>query len=162
MKKIVETNSLMEEIIFSKAYNLLYKASSRRIKSEIKSFFHKVKLFEYNGQKCFSTENCFNSNEYTEGNYSSITDWEWDTNEIYLKKTFIGKEFKKSIKVAIETIESLLINRFPGNIFYIIVSVQNGDLRNINIRIYLDRGNPYVKSEIERYNQPVLNEILTT
>ena len=162
MKKIVETNSHMEKIIFSKVSNLSYKAKKRKIKSEINCFFHKVKLYECNGEKCFSTENCFDSKAYAVGNYTSITDWEWDTNEIYFEKSLIGKQFKESINIIIETIESFLINCFPGNTFYINVSVQDGILRNINVRIHLDRGKPYVDSKLWSYNQPVLREILMT
>ena len=161
MQKVVEANSLMKELLF-KSSNSLFSANKRKIKAEINSFFKNVQLFECEGEKCFSSENIFISNKYKNGDCSSITDWEWDSNEIYLNKSIIGNRFKDSVNIAVETIESLLFEKFPRNSFYISVCVQYGDLRNINIRIYLNRGAPYANVDIEEYQQPVLNEILNT
>ena len=162
MKRIIETNSAMDKILLSKPRISSHRANKRKIKAEIYEFFSKVNLYKRNGAECFSTENIFDSNTYTVENCDSITDWEWDTNEIYLYKSIIDTEFKKSICFAIESIESLLTERFSGNSFYINISAQYGELRNVNIRIYLDRGKPYVDTDIEQYKQPVLTEILTT
>lgn len=162
MKRIIETNSAMDKILLSNTQILSCRANKRKIKAEINEFFSKVNLYKQNGAECFSIENIFDSDAYTVKNLDSITDWEWDNNEIYLYKSIIGTEFKKSICFAIESIESQLMERFPGNSFYINVSAQYGELRNVNIRIYLDRGKSYVDTDVEQYNQPVLTEILTT
>ena len=157
MIRTIHTNSTMDKILLSRSRATLRRSNKQKIKREIIEFINKVKLFEHNENKCFSEKNIFESNT----NYSSITDWEWDNNEIYLDKSSIGKQFKKAICEALETIESLLVERFSGNSFCINLSVQYGSLRNINIRIYLNRGKAYSDTDIELYNQPVLKEILT-
>ena len=161
MRKTVKTNSAMDKILLSQKQNVFHRANKRKIKAEIDGFFSKVNLHKQNSNECFSAENIFDSSTYIVENCDSITDWEWDNNEIYLYKSIIGTDFKKSICFAVEYIESLLMKRFPEKSFYINISAQHGELRNVNIRIYLNRGKPYVATDIGQYNQPILTEFLT-
>ena len=160
MNKIVEMNTSMKKVLSSKNNFSFFRANRKKIQSEIVSFFDRVKIYEYNGEKCFSAENCFDTdiNINSLKNISTLIDWEWDTNEIYLDKSIIGKEFKRAIFIALETIELCIVERFPNITFRISLSLQTGKFRNINARIYLDRGVPYTESDIEGYNQAILNE----
>ena len=152
----------MEQLLLSNFSFFSFKINERKIEMEIDSFFEKVSMFEDIGEKCFSTENCFISSDYVRDSGFSITEWEWDNNEIYLNKKLIKKRFREAIYIAISRIETLLTNKFPDNSFHIIVSAQCGSLRNVVIRLYLDRGDAYLDENLEKYNQPVLSEILRT
>ena len=161
MTKIIETNSLMDEILLSKSTRSISFDKKIKIKRELFCFFKNVRLFEQNGNKCFSCQNYFDSKFDKNGFPSSITDWEWDTNEIYLGTSAVGKQFKESIVFSLGVIESILRESFCGNSFYICVSIQNSGIKSINIRVYLNRGVPYVNTDLEDFAQPVLNEIFT-
>ena len=150
------------EKILSKKSKLLCGFKKRKIISEINDFFDKVHLYKNDQEICFSTDNYFALPSDTSDKYSSLSDWEWGTNEIYLQKSIVDKELKASLTIALETVEELLVKNFAGTSFFIIASLQHGKYRNINIRICINRENPYMDSEIERYNQPVLREILIT
>ena len=162
MKKIVETNFLMDQLLSAKDCIWIRHANSRLIKKEINTFFDKVKLVEKNGEKCFSEKNYFDFISLYPDSYTEPTGWEWDNNEIYLGNTAVGNQLKKTIILAIEIIEEYLISRFSGNSFCIMMSAQYGKLRNVNIRIVLNRESCYTDLEMEGFDQPVLKIILTT
>ena len=159
MNKNVITNSLMDKILLSESSKYLKDTEKRKIKAELIAFFKKAKLYEYAGKKCFSTENCFDLEDYRLDLKPTI-DWEWDTNEIYLFEEIVGTEIKESLTYAIECIESLLIKSYSDNSFCIEASVQLGDPNSINIRIYLFNGSFYADVDIEDYNQPVLRMVI--
>jgi len=162
MKKTVEMNAEMVDVLFAQNRCRFTRLNITKLKKEFAVFFDCVGLFEADGDKCFSTKNCFQPDSSGSNDIVDITAWEWDNNEIFLDKSIIGKDYRKAIKYALEIIEVALINCYSGNSFYIFISVQKGEMRNINIRIFLNRGMPYVDYDVEKYKQPVLIEMLET
>ena len=160
MKRIIETNYKMDELLLIKPSKNLCSLKKRKIVAELNSFLNKVQLYQENHKKCFSVENCFSASIFKTSDHISITDWEWNNNEIYIDGGLIGKNFKQSMDLVLNTIETFLFVNFPNNSFCITVSVQLGKFKNMNIRVYLNRGELYANSDIEKYNQPVLNEIV--
>lgn len=132
------------------------------ILSEIDDFFSSVKMHEKNEQKCFSVKDFFALDSYTQNVNTSIMEWEWGTNEIYLDKTLIQRQYKKSILLSIRIIEKVLRERFPDNLFLIIFVVQFGKYRNISIRICQDFGESVLDKNLEKYVQPVMQVHLKT
>ena len=98
MKKIIETNYKMDELLLIKPSKNLCSWKKRKIISELNFFLNKVQLYQQNQKKCFSVENCFSSNIFKLSDHISITDWEWNNNEIYIDGGIIGKNFKFYIR----------------------------------------------------------------
>lgn len=160
MKKIIKTNSQMQSLLLNKDSFTFCIAKKKKIRTEILNFLDNMQIIKIGTNKIFvSKEFLLTENIFQD--FSCLTDIEWDNNEIFLCGAIIGKQFRKSINIALEVIESFLIEKFPQNSFYIDLSVQYGALRNIVIRIYLNRGSSYLTSNLEEYSEPILEEIFT-
>lgn len=162
MNKRINLNSAMRKIFNSKVLYVCVLPSKKHITKEIDAFFKSVTLYEKNGKKCFSTKNIFESNVHTPKNELSIVNWEWDTNEIYLDKSLIKINYKKSIIWSINIIERRLRENFSGNSFVISFCIQSGRFRNINIRIFQDLGYSLLNENLDEYSQPILQVYLKT
>ena len=122
MSKKISVNSAMKKIMESKFPYIGILFREQDISNEIVSFLSHVNLYQKDDQKCFSTDNIFESNVSLYN--MPVTEWEWDTNEIYLDKALIKRQYKKSILLSIDTIEKNLRKRFPGNSFVICFFIQ--------------------------------------
>lgn len=162
MSKNTVMNLPMRKIMDCKypyVYGLLQK---KQIIDEMAGFFKDVKMYEADGRKCFSVQNVFESTVYFQNNDLSIMEWEWDTNEIYLNKSLIKRQYKKVVMLCSEYIEKMLLQKFPTNSFIISFCVQFGKHRNINIRICQDLKDSVLDRNLELYNQPIMQIHLKT
>lgn len=161
VNRIRKMNSAMKKILLAKREIGIRVADEKGIKSAVNDFFSCVCLYEFSQEKCFSSQNCFASAEYVPGE-KALTEWEWETNEIYLEAKLIQRKYKKAINLVVDTVENLLREKYPNNSFFVVASVQFGKNRNINIRIFLNRGEAYISDDLENYKQPVLQDLLNT
>lgn len=162
MNKNVIMNMAMKRIFRFNFMHFMSSPQEGSIEDEINTFFTHVKMYRKDEQKCFSTKNIFNCEEYTQNaNYSALQ-WEWDTNEIYLDKSIIKRQYKKSIVLATSIIEKILHEKFPMNSFVISVFVQFGRFRNINIRICQDLEETILDKDLDKYNQPIMQICIST
>ena len=161
MNKKVVMNSPMRKHLESKFSNICILPSKRYI-GEIDLFFKKVKMYERDGVKCFSPKNIFESYLHFDNNNSPITEWEWDTNEIYLDKSLIKRQYKKTIVRSSQHIEKILLERFPNNSFQISFCIQFGKYRNISIRICQDLDDSILERDLNKYDQPIMQVYLKT
>ena len=152
----------MKKVLKSKNSYIGVSFQKKEISNEILSFFNQVRLYQKYDKKCFSTDNIFESDVNLHNVDMSVAEWEWDTNEIYLDKMLIKRQYKKSILLSIDIIEKTLLEKFPGNSFVISFCIQFGRFRNINIRICQDLGIPILDEDLDKYSQPVMQVYLTT
>lgn len=162
MNKNTVMNLPMRKIMSSKfpfVFGLLHK---KQITDEIDAFLKDVKMYKMADKKCFSLQNAFESESYVQNNNFSIAEWEWNTNEIYLGKSLIKRQYKKVLMLCSSYIEKMLLQKFPQNSFVISFCVQFGKYRNINIRICQDLDDAVLDRNLEMYDQPVMQIYLKT
>lgn len=162
MSKRIILNSAMRKILASKFQRIRVLPREKHIANEIDMFFKKMNMYEKYEQKCFSAKNIFESDVCTQTGKFSVVDWEWETNEIYLDKSLIKRNYRKSIILSSDIIEKTLKERFQGNLFVISFCVQFGKFRNISIRICQDSDFPVLDENLEKYSQPIMQIYLRT
>ena len=162
MNNKIIMNKPMRKLLESKYLGVCFLLNKKSIIDEIDSFFNGVKMYSKDGKKCFSLDNIFDSDLYSQNDSLSVADWEWKTNEIYLDKTLIKNQYKKTILLSSKYIEKKLLEKFPQNSFVINFCIQFGKYRNINIRVCQDLEDAVFDKDLDKYNQPVMQIYLKT
>ena len=162
MSKNIVMNLPMKKIMGCKFPCVCGMLHKNLIIDEIDVFFKDVKIYERADKKCFSVQNIFESESYLQNNDFSIVEWEWNTNEIYLHKSLIKRQYKKVLILCSIYIEKMLLQKFPQNSFVISFCIQFGRYRNINIRICQDLDDAVLDRNLEIYDQPVMQIRLKT
>ena len=162
MNKNTVMNLPMRKIIGCKYPYLCGLLHKKQITDEIDGFFKDVKMYEMANKKCFSAQNIFETESNFQNNSFSIVEWEWDTNEIYLGKSLIKRQYKKVLMLCSAYIEKMLLQKFPQNSFVISFCMQFGRYENINIRICQNLDEAILDRNLERYDQPVMQIYLKT
>jgi hypothetical protein len=94
-----------------------------------------------------------------------LTQLEWDCNEIHINDLEDSVCLIKSALNTVKSIKAILNMQYPLQSFDIVMSFDDGRqfdvLPSVTIHFYAIRNNNYIshdKSELEKYNQPILIE----
>ena len=124
---------------------------------QIYNFISSLKLNYGENQKwlTYKTSN-FTYNDIL-SEYTNLTDYEWDTFELYLDSRIIEKNIWGVINYVILTFEQKIEKFFTGESVCLIVIVQKEEITNINIRLHLNREREFILDpNLDNYNEPIL------
>lgn len=101
------------------------------------------------------------SESYTDiSQYQTLTDYEWDTNEVYFGNELVKKRYRLYIKEILKTTHEVLDLYLPRIPICVIVTVQRGKYSNISMRFHIYReGEFHIEQDLSCYKQPILYEI---
>ncbi len=156
MNKVVYMNHLMRELSTLSSSKISEKKSNI-VGVQIYNFISSLKLNYGENQKwlTYKTSN-FTYNDIL-SEYTNLTDYEWDTFELYLDSRIIEKNIWGVINYVILTFEQKIEKFFTGESVCLIVIVQKEEITNINIRLHLNREREFILDpNLDNYNEPIL------
>ena len=156
MNKVVYMNHLMRELSTLSSSKISEKKSNI-VGVQIYNFISSLKLNYGENQKWLT----YKTSDFTYNDilreYRNLTDYEWDTFELYLDSRIIGKNIWGVINYVILTFEQMIEKFFTGESVCLIVIVQKEEITNINIRLHLNREREFILDpNLDNYNEPIL------
>lgn len=156
MNKVVYMNHLMRELSTLSSSKISEKKSNI-VGVQIYNFISSLKLNYGENQKWLT----YKTSDFTYNDilseYRNLTDYEWDTFELYLDSRIIGKNIWGVINYVILTFEQMIEKFFTGESVCLIAIVQKEEITNINIRLHLNREREFILDpNLDNYNEPIL------
>ena len=154
--KIVYMNHLMRELSTLSSSKISEK-DLNIVEAQIYNFISSLKLNYGENQKWLTYKmSDFTYNDIL-SEYTNLTDYEWDTFELYLDSRIIEKNIWGVINYVILTFEQMIEKFFTGEPVCLIVIVQKEEITNINIRLHLNRKGEFILDpNLDKYNEPIL------
>lgn len=158
MSIITDMNNPMKILIRKKTIRHLKHEESLLVHSEINRYISQLKINIKEDRRWLSTKHSELDTDISA--YETLTDYEWDVNELYFENELVKRRYQLYIKEILKATNEAFNMFFPRIPVCVIVTVQKGKYANISVRFHMYRnGEFHIEKNLKGYKQPVLYEI---